>query len=110
MNLNISNIDRVRMIQAFIEGGNNLLEIRVSDNEVEWWLANSFDESVFNSTASVDFCSIQGINVTPFVESAVGIFHNNTEFNNKLVNYIEKNKAISQKFSKYIKWRYYSVR
>jgi hypothetical protein len=110
MSLNISNIDRVRLVQAILETGNNLLEIRLSDSDVEYWLANSFEESVFNTTASVDFCMISGMDITPFLESAVGIFQNNNEFNNKLIAYIEKNKAISQKFSKYIKWRYYSLR
>lgn len=106
--MELTPIDRTRMISAFMNAGFNLLELQVSENKTEWWLADSFDESVFNSTASVDFCKVEGYDVTPFTETASGMFHNNTQFQNNLTNYIEKATSVHMKFSKYIRWRYYS--
>lgn len=101
-------MDKARMIVAFMSANFNLLEIINEDKSKEYWLSNSFEESVFNSTASVDFCKVEGFDVTPFIESAVGMFHNNTQFSNKLSEYIEKSTPVYMMFSKYIKWRYYS--
>lgn len=95
-----------KAIYALVYDGYNILI--VGGSEPRYWLTYNFEESVFNNTASIDFCYISGIDITEFLVQSANFVHNKDQFSQRLIQFIEQNQVMSVKFQKSISWYYFS--
>lgn len=92
-------------IEVLNEEGYSILQIQVNDSgEYMFFIAYRFQEAYFNSAQSVDFNTVEGINITNFLTQNASLSNNRANFLGILKKILVERIVIRLTFSKNIKW------
>lgn len=92
-------------IEVLNEEGYSILQIQVNDSgEYMFFIAYRFQEAYFNSAQSVDFNTVEGINITNFLMQNASLSNNRANFLGILKKILVERIIIRLTFSKNIKW------
>ncbi len=92
-------------IEVLNEEGYSILQIQVNDSgEYMFFIAYRFQEAYFNSAQSVDFNTVEGINITDFLSRNVSSANNRANFLAAFEKILVERIVIRLTFSKNIKW------
>lgn len=92
-------------IEVLNEEGYSILQIQVNDSgEYMFFIAYRFQEAYFNSAQSVDFNTVEGINITNFLMQNASLSNNRTNFLGILNRILDSTAFTRLTFSKNIKW------
>lgn len=93
------------IIEFILSLGQSVLQI--DESPESYWVVDKFEPSVSASTGSIDFNLVKGINLNDFISKNPHL-QNTRQFNEIFEAFLDKNKAITMKFSKEYKWKLYS--
>ncbi len=108
MDLQIKNLYQ-QAIESLIREGFEVLKI-VEDNGYElYFIVYKFQEAYFNSAQSVEFNTVEGINITAFLNKNLNISQNYSQFIGALNNELERLDIVRLQFNKKIEWYKWST-
>lgn len=98
-------------IKVLINEGYIILQVldRSNDGGDMFFAVFSWQESYFNTTASVDYNTVEGIDLTDFIETQSSQARNHSHFITLLNTYIDKADMVRVEFSKNIEWVKYAA-
>lgn len=91
-------------IEALITNGFEVLRIVESNGFDTFFVVYKWEEGYFNSAQSVEFNSVEGINITSFLNKNLNLAQNSSQFIGALNNELENLKVVRLEFSKKIEW------
>lgn len=95
---------RQQAIESLISNGFDVLKV-VEQSGVElYFIVYKWEENYFNSAQSVEFNTVEGINITAFLNKNLNLSQNSTQFVGALENELENLKVVRMEFSKKIEW------
>lgn len=94
-------------IETLLLEGYNILHIIQPDGQSLYFNVYEFQESYFNTAQSVDFNTVQGINITNFLSTHAVMSRNSQEFLRQFAEECDKLSIVRLKFSKDTKWYYW---
>lgn len=74
-----------------------------------FFLVHRFQESFFNTAASVDYNVVEGVEITQFMERNASFAHNVVDFVNNLQRTVEESPVVRVSFSKETVWYKWSL-
>lgn len=96
-------------IDSLVKGGFDVLKVVESDGHALYFIVYKWQEAYFNSAQSVEFNTVEGINITAFLNKNLNLAQNYTQFVGALDNEIEKMDMVRVQFSKNAEWYKWSV-
>lgn len=108
MDLQIKNLYQ-QAIESLIIEGFDVLKIVESDGYELYFIVYKFQEAYFNSAQSVEFNTVDGINITAFLNKNLNISQNHSQFIGALNNELERLNIVSLQFNKKIEWYKWST-
>lgn len=93
-----------RAIEVLVLQGYIILQIVQPNNNVLFFLVYRFQEAYFNTAQSIDFNSVEGVNITEFIEKYSTMFRNHNEFLRQFNEYVDKSPILGLQFSKKVEW------
>ena len=91
-------------IEVLNEEGYSILQIQVNTEEYLFFFVFRFQESFFNTASSVDFNTVEGINVTDFLSRNVSSANNRANFLAAFEKFLAEKNVTRLTFSKNVIW------
>lgn len=96
-------------IESLIREGFDVLKIVESNGYEFYFIVYKFQEAYFNSAQSVEFNTVEGINITAFLNKNLNISQNHSQFIGALNNELERLDIVRLQFNKKIEWYKWST-
>lgn len=93
-----------KAIESLILEGCTILQIILPDGSCAFFSVYSFTESFFNSAQSVDFNTVEGVNVTEFLQKQAANYQNRTAFVSAYNEVIDRSPVLQCQFHKNAVW------
>jgi len=91
-------------IESLIQEGCTILQVILPDNSCAFFSVYSFTESFWNSASSVDFNTVEGINITTFLSKQAANYQNRASFIAAYNEVIDRSPVIACQFHKNAVW------
>lgn len=91
-------------IEVLVQKGHTVLQIVMSDNSCLYFTVYKWQEGYFNTAQSIDFNTVQGVNITDFLVKNSAQFHNDGQFISHFENYLTEAPVVRCEFSKTSLW------
>lgn len=105
-------MDKINIFQKAIEllilEGNSILQVKNGD-EYLYFAVLKWQENYSNQMESINFNSVEGVNITEFLLKNSLLYRNKTEFLNKFMDIMADNAVLRCNFSKESEWFYWSI-
>jgi len=99
-----NNIYQSAIEQLVMEGFKILQIVEPATNSVMYFSVYKFQEGYFNTAQSIDFNTVEGVNITDFLRKNSSFCNNRTTFITNFNKYMEDSICIRCEFSKSILW------
>ena len=96
-------------IETLIKEGAVILQVVQPDGNSIYFLVYRFQESYFNTAQSVDFNSVDGVNITAFLSKNSALWRNRVEFLGAYQRTIAESDVVRFDFSKDVTWYKYAM-
>ena len=96
-------------IETLIKEGAVILQVVQPDGNSIYFSVYRFQESYFNTAQSVDFNSVDGVNITAFLSKNAALWRNRVEFLGAYQRTIAESDVVRFEFSKDVTWYKYAM-
>ena len=96
-------------IETLIKEGAVILQVVQPDGNSIYFSVYRFQESYFNTAQSVDFNSVDGVNITAFLSKNSALWRNRVEFLGAYQRAIAESDVVRFDFSKDVTWYKYAM-
>lgn len=96
-------------IETLIKEGAVILQVVQPDGNSIYFSVYRFQESYFNTAQSVDFNSVDGVNITAFLLKNSALWRNRVEFLGAYQRTITESDVVRFDFSKDVTWYKYAM-
>lgn len=93
-----------KAVENLVSNGFDVLKVVESSGSEFYFIVYKWEENYFNSAQSVEFNTVEGINITEFLNKNLNISQNSTQFLGALENELENLRVVRMEFSKKIEW------
>ena len=93
-----------KAIEQLVLSGYTILQVEVSPGEFLFFVVYKWQEGYFNTAQSIDFNTVEGINITDFLEKAAATHRNHVEFINNFNRVMEDSVVVRCEFAKNTNW------
>ena len=96
-----SNINEV--LQTLTDNGYIILQVKSTFGDL-YFAVYKWQESYFNTAQSVDFNSVEGVDITKFIKTKTALYRNSKELLEHFENEVIEGKMLRLEFSKSVEW------
>ena len=93
-----------KAIEQLVSEGYTILQIVQATGETLYFSVYKWQESYFNTAQSVDFNTVEGVNVTDFLTKNASMCNNRTEFLSRFEKEMSDGVLVRCEFSKNVTW------
>lgn len=93
-----------KAIEQLTLEGYVILQIEASPGHFLFFNVYKWQEGYFNTAQSIDFNTVEGINITEFLEKNGSMYRNRTEFLNNFNRIMDESPMVHCEFSKNARW------
>lgn len=108
MDIQLKNLFQ-QAVESLVNGGFDVLKIVESSGYEMFFIVYRFQEAYFNSAQSIEFNTIDGINITAFLNKNLNLSQNSTQFIGALGNELDNLKMVRLQFNKKTEWYLWST-
>lgn len=93
-----------KAVEQLVAEGNVILQLVMPDGDNMYFAVYKWQEGYFNSAQSIDFNTVEGINITDFIHKNAAYFHNRTQFLSAFNKAMEDGVLLRCEFTKGSTW------
>jgi hypothetical protein len=92
-----------KAVLQLLKNGHVILQIE-DKNRVMYFEVFSWQPGYFNTAESIEFNTVEGIDITAFLSTNAAMYHDYTQFSSAYARFIEDNPVIRCEFTRDSKW------
>lgn len=95
-------------VELLVDAGYTILQIDTGRGDYLFWLVYKWADGFFNTAQSIEYNTVEGINITDFMYKNVSVARNGSQFLGAFDTHITKSYIVRMEFNRDVKWYKYS--